>query len=82
MKQSRISSSRSRWIGLSLKLAAIASVSAGLVLPGCKEEGPMEKAGKKIDNIGKPGPMEKAGQELDKAGDHMKKAAEKATDGK
>lgn len=47
----------------------------GAGLSGCKQEGPAETAGKKIDQAG-----EKTGEALDKAGEAVKKAAEKTGD--
>ena len=58
--------------------AGILGVAAvlGLMLAGCHEEGPAEKAGKSLDKAGQkvedavnpPGPAEKAGRALDNAG--------------
>jgi len=60
-------------------------------LPGCqKEEGPLEKAGKEVDqaveNFGQPkaGPVEQAGQAVDnaveKTGEQIEKAGDKVQD--
>jgi predicted small lipoprotein YifL len=38
-------------------------------LSGCKKEGPVEKAGKKVDET-----VEKAGQQIEKAGEKVKDA--------
>ena len=38
-------------------------------LSGCKKEGPMERAGKKVDQT-----VEKAGEQLEKAGDKVEDA--------
>ena len=38
-------------------------------LSGCKKEGPMERAGKKVDKT-----IEKAGEQIEKAGDKVKDA--------
>jgi len=55
-------------------LSAFLLMSAAfLALPGCQKEGPLEKAGKEVDqaveNFGQPkaGPVEKAGQAVDDA---------------
>jgi hypothetical protein len=42
-------------------------------LYGCTKEGPVEKAGKKIDNA-----MEKAGEQTEKAGDKVRDAVKDA----
>lgn len=44
-----------------------------LAIAGCEEEGPAEKAGKRIDEA-----AEKAGEEIEEAGDEIEEAAEKA----
>jgi hypothetical protein len=55
---------------------------AGAGLSGCKQEGPAESAGKKVDeavdNTGKA--MEKAGEAVDKAAEKTGEALEKAGD--
>lgn len=54
-----------------------------LELAGCREEGPAEKAGRKIDEAveeirrGDEGVMERAGREIDEALDEAKAAGEK-----
>lgn len=59
------------------KRSAVAVVATGLLvltLFGCqKQEGPAEKAGKKIDNA-----LSQAGQQIDKAGDKIQGAARDA----
>ncbi len=56
------------------KRSAVTAFSVGLMvlaLAGCmKEEGPAEKAGKKIDKT-----LSQAGQEIQKAGDKIQDAA-------
>jgi len=42
-------------------------------LSGCKKEGPVEKAGKKIDNT-----IEKAGEQIEKAGEKVQDAVKDA----
>ncbi len=59
-------------------------------LPGCQKEGPLEKAGKEVDqafdNLGQPkdGPAEQVGQALDdvaeKTGEQIEKAGEQIQD--
>lgn len=58
-----------------------------MALPGCqKQEGPLEKAGKEIDqaveNLGQPkeGPVEQAGQAVDNAAEKTGEQIEKAGD--
>ncbi|MBA3033674.1 MAG: hypothetical protein KKF85_06650 [Gammaproteobacteria bacterium] len=53
-------------------LSAALVMSALLVaLPGCqKQEGPVEKAGKQVDQA-----VEKAGQQIEKAGENIQDAA-------
>ena len=46
-----------------------------VVVAGCKEEGPAERAGKEMDRS-----AEKAGRELEKAGRELEKAGEKMKD--
>jgi hypothetical protein len=58
-------------------LAMLAATVLALgVLSGC-EQGPMQKAGEKVDNavdsISGKGPVEKAGERVDKAVDQLKK---------
>jgi uncharacterized protein YllA (UPF0747 family) len=55
-------------------ISAALVMSALLVaLPGCeKQEGPMEQAGKKVDQG-----VEKAGEQIEKAGDSIQDAAKK-----
>jgi uncharacterized protein HemX len=57
---------------LALLLAAALAVGG---LYGCKQEGPAETAGKKIDNA-----VEKTGEALEKAGEKTGDALEKAGD--
>ncbi len=58
------------WKSLS-SLVLVLSILAGA--SGCqKEEGPAEKAGKKMDEA-----IEQAGQKLEEAGDKIKEATEK-----
>lgn len=56
-------------IGLALLMSAL--------LTGCEEEGPAEKAGKKIDRtldkLSDKGPAEKAGERIDEAVEELKK---------
>jgi hypothetical protein len=65
-------------------------VCAGLLvvaLGGCKSEGPMERAGRKMDEateslsdaVRKKGPAERAGEKIDKAAEDTKEAAREAT---
>ncbi len=59
-------------------------LAAGLALgaAGCREEGPAEKAGKKLDEVvdrvrhGDEGALEKAGRKLDEAVDEVGEALE------
>lgn len=44
-----------------------------LGLSGCSKEGPLEKAGKKVDQT-----VEKAGDQVEKAGDKVKEAVQDA----
>jgi uncharacterized protein YllA (UPF0747 family) len=55
-------------------ISAAPIMSALLIgLPGCeKQEGPMEQAGKKVDQG-----VEKAGEQIEKAGDSIQDAAKK-----
>ena len=52
-------------------ISAVLAISALLVaLPGCeKQEGPMEQAGKKVDQG-----VENAGEQIEKAGDSIQDA--------
>ena len=58
-----------------LAILAATGLTVG-VLSGC-EQGPMEKAGKKVDKavdaLSGKGPAEKAGERIDKAVDQIKK---------
>lgn len=60
-------------------LPAFALLAICLGLAGCQKEGPMQKAGEKIDNTvhdaTHQGPMEKAGKKADNAWDSTKQAA-------
>lgn len=62
-----------------MKFMVIAVFGAFLGLAGCQKEGPMQKAGEKIDNTvhdaTHEGPMEKAGEKADNAVDSTKQAA-------
>jgi len=64
-----------------ISVLLVALLGTTLVLAGCGDnEGPMEKAGEKIDNTihdaTHEGPMEKAGEQADKAWDSTKEAVE------
>ncbi len=48
---------------------------AGAGLSGCKQEGPAETAGKKVDEA-----VDKTGKAMDKAGEEVGKAVEKTGD--
>lgn len=51
---------------------AVMTAAFLLALPGCqKNEGPVEQAGKKVDNA-----VEKTGQEIEKAGNKIQDAAQ------
>ena len=53
--------------------AVLAAVFASaLLLAACEKEGPMERAGKKVDNT-----VEKAGAKIEKAGDKIEDAVKK-----
>jgi predicted small lipoprotein YifL len=43
-------------------------------LSGCRKEGPMERAGKKVDKT-----IEKAGEQIEKAGENVRDAVKDAT---
>ncbi len=60
-----------------LKKAAVVLILSLFVAAfvGCKEKGPAEKAGEKIDET-----MKKAGSELDKAGEKIGETVEEAGD--
>lgn len=66
------------------KIMIIAAFGAMLGLAGCDKQGPMEKAGEKIDNTvhdaTHEGPMESAGEKADKAMENTKDAAKNAGD--
>jgi hypothetical protein len=92
-KVSAVSGSKEReMMKLGKPLSAALVMSALLfALPGCqKQEGPLEKAGKEIDqaveNMGqqKAGPVEQAGQAVDnaveKTGEQIEKAGDKIQD--
>lgn len=71
--------------GIGKRILATALISLALAvagLSGCKQEGPAETAGKKVDeavdNTGKA--MEKAGEAVDKAAEKTGEALEKAGD--
>jgi predicted small lipoprotein YifL len=49
---------------------AIVMSALVVALAGCQKEGPVEKAGKSVDNA-----AEKAGQQIEKAGDNIQDAA-------
>jgi hypothetical protein len=51
-----------------LAATALLALMAGMY--GCKQEGPAEQAGKKLDNA-----VEKTGDQVEKAGDNIKDAA-------
>lgn len=59
--------------GLLQIISVILLGSLLLACAGCKKEGPLEKAGKKIDKA-----IEKTGDKLEKAGKEMQKALEDA----
>ena len=62
----------------------IAAFAAVLGLAGCQKEGPMQKAGEKVDNTvhdaTHEGPMEKAGEKADDAWDSAKQSVKNAGD--
>jgi predicted small secreted protein len=53
-------------------LAVFAIVAFATTLTACQKEGPMERAGKKVDNA-----VEKTGQQIEKAGDKIQDATKK-----
>lgn len=53
----------------------ISAALAGAGLSGCKQEGPAETAGKKVDEA-----VDKTGQAMEKAGEEVGKAVEKTGD--
>ena len=65
---------------LSLALAIGLATGGATLLGGCREKGPAEKAGEKVDNamekvedkLDPKGPVEKAGRKIDKAVDDAK----------
>jgi hypothetical protein len=67
-------------IGISGLLKIISVILLGsllLISAGCKKEGPLEKAGKKIDKA-----IEKTGDKLEEAGKEMQRALEDAEEKK
>jgi hypothetical protein len=50
-------------------ITALMMIALTVGLSGCAKEGPVEKAGKKIDKT-----IEKAGEQIEKAGDKVKDA--------
>jgi len=65
---------------LPLGLAIVLATGGATLLGGCREKGPAEKAGEKVDNamekvedkLDPKGPVEKAGRKIDKAVDDAK----------
>lgn len=57
------------------KMIALFLFSAALILTGCEKEGPMEKAGEKMDNV-----IEDAGDTIEETGDKMGETMEEAGD--
>jgi len=53
-------------------LAVLAIIAFAATLAACQKEGPMERAGKKVDNA-----VEKAGDKIEKAGDKIQDATKK-----
>jgi len=53
-------------------LVALAAIAFAFGLAACQKEGPMEKAGKSIDNA-----AAKTGQQIEKAGDKIQDAVKK-----
>ncbi len=67
-------------VGMSGLLKIISVILMGsllLMCAGCKKEGPLEKAGKKIDKA-----IEKTSDKLEEAGENMQKALEDAEERK
>ncbi len=66
---------------LSFGLAIVLATGGATLLGGCREKGPAEKAGEKVDNamdkvedkLDPKGPAEKAGRKIDKAVDDAKR---------
>ena len=69
------------------RLGAVIAVSALLLaVPGCREEGPVERAGQKIDEAvetlrhGDEGPVEEAGRKIDETAEDVKETVEDAAE--
>jgi hypothetical protein len=69
------------------RLGATIAVSVLLLaVPGCREEGPAERAGQKIDEAveklrhGDEGPGEEAGRKIDETVEEVEEAVEDATE--
>lgn len=61
--------------------AALCAGIIAIALGGCEKEGPMERAGEKVDEAlegGTKGPMERAGEKVDKATEKAGEAVEDA----
>lgn len=56
-------------IRLNILLSCAAAAALFLLLPGCEEKGPVEKAGEKVDDA-----VEKTGEVIEDAGDAVKDA--------
>lgn len=65
-------------------LLVASAMAATLMLAGCEQEGPMERAGEDLDNAMEDvadslepnkGPAEKAGEALDNLGENLEEAA-------
>lgn len=56
----------------SKSLAALAAIAFAFGLAACQKEGPMEKAGKSVDNA-----AAKVGESVEKAGDKIQDAVKK-----
>ena len=54
-------------------ITAVIMIVLIIGLSGCKKEGPMERAGKKVDQT-----VEKAGEQIEKAGESVKDAVKDA----
>ena len=73
-------------ISLKSKVLIIVGLSAVIGLAGCQEEGPAEKAGKKIDRAAEKAELqvdqatEKAGKKMDDAKDSVSNSADQAGD--